>query len=149
MLYRSFGLMCGEVRLPSFKLVERPGRASVDRVDIFLHDKWKPFYPIFLGFVTTSARHGYTHGSGNCVDEHYSNPLRPGAKTSYESMIKNCGYCGKPVIYDFPRDQDGNIVINRLEPISKYWLSIDGSRFGTIIEPYCGAKCSLDKYESK
>jgi len=59
---------------------------------------------------------------------------------------KPCGHCRKLVIYDYPRDKDGNILINRLEPISKYWLAENGHRLGKIIEPYCSARCGLDKH---
>lgn len=63
-------------------------------------------------------------------------------------MTSPCGQCGKPVIYDFPRNERGEIIINRLEPISKYWKS-DHGRLGPIIEPYCNAQCGLDKYEEE
>jgi len=72
----------------------------------------------------------------------------------------NCGYCGKFVLFGLSHitpelvsvatdivgaDSEGHPL--RMEPLSRYWLSVNGHRVFKIIEPYCNATCSLRKYE--
>jgi hypothetical protein len=66
-------------------------------------------------------------------------------------MNESCGNCGKPVAYQMKRIPEDLISVlgsdRRLEPVSNYWLAVDGHRVKPIIEPYCNASCSLARHQ--